>query len=122
MGVDLAGYIHNERGLSVGGLQVKAFKNAETVPAATTTTDGAGYWKFDDLPDGTYTIVIATRGWVQVVHSASKVQFDTLATKSRFRLPVAPQLYPGVGETYFDDATDKLMVYTSGGWKGVTLT
>ncbi len=121
MGVDLAGHIYNQRGLAVGGLEIKAFKDAETSATATTYTDAEGYWGFTDLPDGTYHVVIANKGWVQVVHSGDKVQFDTLKANARFRLPTAAQLAPGVGECYFDDSTDKLMVYTTAGWKGVTL-
>ncbi len=121
MSVDLAGYIYNQRGLGVGGLEVKAFKDAETTAQATTHSESSGYWSFTDLPDGTYHVVIANRGWIQVVHSGTKVQYDTLSTTSRFRLPVAAQLAPGVGECYYDDDANKLMIYTSDGWKGVHL-
>ena len=64
----ISGSVIDPQGAVVSGAQVKA-KNAETGVVFATTTDSAGFYRFNLLPVGTYTVEITSQGFKTTTQS-----------------------------------------------------
>jgi len=68
MAVTLRGYARDSEGNPITGASVEAFKADEDTPTATTITDGAGAWEFENLPNAAYRVRVSygdARRWVE---------------------------------------------------------
>jgi hypothetical protein len=68
----ISGSVTDPQGAVVSGAQVKA-KNVETGVVFATTTDGAGLYRFNLLPIGTYTVEITSQGFKTTTQSNVQV-------------------------------------------------
>jgi hypothetical protein len=68
----ISGSVIDPQGAVVSGAQVKA-KNAETGVVFATTTDSAGFYRFNLLPVGTYTVEITSQGFKTTTQSNVQV-------------------------------------------------
>ena len=64
----ISGSVVDPQGAVVSGAQVKA-KNTETGVAFATTTDSAGFYRFNLLPIGTYNVEITSQGFKTTTQS-----------------------------------------------------
>ena len=68
MAVTLRGYARDGEGNPIAGASVEAFKAGEETPTATTLTDDAGAWEFENLPNAAYRVRVSygdARRWVE---------------------------------------------------------
>ena len=68
----ISGSVTDPQGAVVSGAQVKA-KNVETGIVFPTTTDGAGFYRLNLLPIGTYTVEITSQGFKTITQSNVQV-------------------------------------------------
>src|SRR6476659_6006427 len=68
----ISGSVTDPQGAVVSGAQVKA-KNVETGVVFATTTDSAGFYRFNLLPVGTYTVEISSQGFKTTTQSNVQV-------------------------------------------------
>src|SRR5689334_13206689 len=59
----IAGTVRDPSGASIPGVLVEARSPALIEKGRTSTTDGAGLYRIEDLPPGTYTVTFTLAGW-----------------------------------------------------------
>lgn len=60
-GWQVYGYVNNASGSGINDVSLNLTKSSKTV--ATATTGGYGYYVFNDIPNGTYTVVPSKSGY-----------------------------------------------------------